>query len=398
MNQDTSNKSFDAIIIGAGAAGLMCGITSAQNGHRTLLLEHNNKIGKKIRISGGGRCNFTNIHAKAENYLSKNPHFCKSALACYHTDDFIKLVNKHNIRFHEKKLGQLFCDINAQEIIDMLRKECEEYNTTIKCDTTIVSIKKDDSQFIIKTTSEAYVTSNLVIATGGLSIPPLGATKFGYTIAKQFGHTLIPTEAALVPLTFASHDLEKFKPCAGISIDCNVSCNNHSFRENILFTHRGLSGPAILQISSYFKNDTPLIINLLPDDNAQELLDQNKHRKTTLSNFLHQYFAKRFVEHFVKAYFINKPLHKYTPKELETISNKLNHWSVQPNGTEGYAKAEVTTGGVNTNELSSKTMESKKEKGLYFIGEVLDVTGHLGGYNFQWAWASGFCAGNAINV
>ena len=393
--QTNNTISKDVIIVGGGAAGLMCAIEAGKRGRSVLLLEHNNSIGKKIRISGGGRCNFTNIHTTATNFVSNNPHFAKSALARFTPQDFCKLVNSYSIAYHEKKLGQLFCDKSAQDIIELLKKECRQYNAEIMLETTIESIVKKD-HFLVSTTKGLFKSESLVIATGGLSIPTLGATDFGYRIAKQFNIKINPYYPALVPLTFQEKDLRIFKELAGVSLDAIVSFKNVRFRENILFTHKGLSGPAILQISSYWKPKLPIEINLVPQENMTNILKSNQTQKTTLKNFLKDYLPSRLVEIISEHFFENKPLNSYSISKIENIGKFLNHWQVIPAGTEGYAKAEVTVGGVDTNELSSKTMETKKIPGLYFIGEVVDVTGHLGGFNFQWAWASGFAAGQYV--
>ena len=386
----------DVIVIGAGAAGLMCAIEAGKRGRAILVLEHNDAVGKKIRISGGGRCNFTNIHATPDNFLSQNPHFAKSALARYTPNDFCELVKKYEIAFHEKKLGQLFCDKNSQNIIDLLKKECAKYNVEIRVNTRVTHVRKTDV-FFLETTQGSLSSSSLVIATGGLSIPTLGATDFGYTIAKQFGLKVNPCRPGLAPLTFNDNDLRIFKEISGVSTDAIVSFKNISFRENILFTHRGLSGPAILQISSYWQPGEPIHINLLPDINLLDILkSRQKEDKTTLQVILKKYLPNRLVEILCDHFIESKILSQYLPKELERIADSLHRWEVFPAGTEGYAKAEVTVGGVDTDELSSKTMEAKKVPGLYFIGEAVDVTGHLGGFNFQWAWASGFAAGGYV--
>jgi len=388
-------STIDVIIVGAGAAGLMCAIESAKRGRSTVVIEHNSAIGKKIRISGGGRCNFTNFHANAGTFLSQNPHFAKSALARYTPDDFIALVHKYHIPFHEKKLGQQFCDTTSQDIIDLLKKECDQYKVKILLNTSIESVEKNE-RFELSTTSGLLEAESLVIATGGLSIPPLGATDFGYKIARHFGIKVNPCRPGLVPLTFQEKDLLLFKDISGVALDAIVSYNKISFRENILFTHRGLSGPAILQISSYWEPQQPISINLCPDKDMLEILKQHATEKITLKNFLKDHLPSRLVEIFCEHIFENKPLNQYSLKHLHEIVHVLHNWEITPAGTEGYAKAEVTVGGVDTDELSSKTMASNKIQGLYFIGEVVDVTGQLGGFNFQWAWASGFAAGQDV--
>ena len=387
--ENYKNMHYDVIIVGAGAAGLMAAATAAKRGRKTLLIEASNKIAEKIRISGGGRCNFTNINASPENYISNNPHFIKSALARYNQHDFIKLVESYDIAYHEKTLGQLFCDRSSAQIIDMLLSECNKYGVEILLNSSVSKITKNE-QFQIDLNGKSLTSESLIIATGGLSIPKIGASDFGYKIAKQFDLDIIAPKPALVPLTVTPEDLEFFKSLSGISIDAIVSYQNIAFRENILFTHRGLSGPAILQISSYLeKLPTIIKINLLPDLDLQKLLIENKHSKILLTNFLKNYLPHRFVDNYCEA----KRLVDHKPKELEIIAEKIHKFEAKIAGTEGYAKAEVTTGGVNTKELSSKTMASLKIPNLYFIGEIVDVTGWLGGYNFQWAWSSGYIAG-----
>lgn len=379
---------FDVIVVGAGAAGLMAAQVAGQRGRKVLLLELSGKIGEKIRISGGGRCNFTNFYASPKNYLSDNPHFAISPLARYTQHDFIKLVESHRIAYHEKTLGQLFCDGPSSQIINMLVKECERGSVTILLECKITNITKGD-KFTLTTTKGLFTAESLIIATGGLSIPKLGATDFGYKVAKQFGLKIIEPKPALVPITVRDN---AFNELSGISVP-SVVCNKlASFRENILFTHRGLSGPAILQISSYIKDPSTetISIDLLPDIDLKYILLGEKSSKALLSTLLKNYLPRRFVDH---AYAESKRLVDYKPKELEEIAHSLHNFNVALSGTEGYAKAEVTVGGVDTKELSSKTMASLKVPGLYFIGEVVDVTGWLGGYNFQWAWSSGHAAG-----
>jgi predicted Rossmann fold flavoprotein len=379
----------NTIIIGAGAAGLMCAIEAGKHGRKVLVIEYAEKIGKKILISGGGRCNFTNIYTKPENFISKNPHFCKSALARYTPQDFISLVEKHNIKYHEKKLGQLFCDNSAKEIINMLEKECNDAGVEILLNRTVNEIKKA-GKFVLETNKGEFECKSVVIATGGISIPQMGATDFGYKIARQFGIKITKIVPALVPFMLKE---KAFSEISGVSIDSIVSCNGTSFRENILFTHNGLSGPAILQISSYWDEGDAIRINLLPEQNIEKLIEENRSSKMMLDNFLSQFLPKRFVDIWSMMYFKPKSLNKLSANEIKKIAEMLHYWVLIPSGTEGFGKAEVTKGGVDTGELSSKTMECKKINGLYFIGEVVDVTGWLGGYNFQWAWASGFAAG-----
>ena len=385
------------IILGAGAAGLMCAAQAAKRGREVLVLDHANKPGKKILMSGGGRCNFTNLFVEPENFLSANSHFCKSALARYTQWDFLELIAKHNVAYHEKKLGQLFCDTSSRDILNLLLDECAEFGARIQLETTIEAIEKTAHGYALSTCKGSYECESLVIATGGLSIPTLGATGFGYQVATQFGHTLLPTRAALVPFTITDPALKTLcTELSGTSVeDCVVSCNDMSFKENILFTHRGLSGPAILQISSYWQPGDTVEINLLPHLHVPEFLsEQQKTRgNTELKTLLGELFTKKMAQLLCDSWFANKPLKQYTHTEIATIAQKLSAWRLVPAGTEGYRTAEVTLGGVNTKEVSSKTMESQKSKGLYFIGEVVDVSGHLGGFNFQWAWASAYaCA------
>lgn len=384
----------DVIIIGGGAAGLFCGMTAGRRGRSVLVIEHADKVGKKILISGGGRCNFTNIHTSPENFICGNRNFHKSALAGFKPADFIDLVEKHGIRYHEKKLGQLFCDDGSQQIVEMLLNECADAGVEIAVNFQVESIEKTN-HFMIRTSRGVYECDSLVIATGGLSIPKMGATDFGHQIARQFGHRVTELKPALVPFTLTDRDREKLSPLSGISIDATVRLRNHSFRENLLVTHQGLSGPSILQISSYWNPGESLDIDLIPGRNAEEILelemDTNKELKTVLSRF----WPARFAQAWTELNAGSKPMRQITRKEMRSISEKIHHWHLQPNGTEGYRKAEVTAGGVDTDDLSSKTMESRIVPGLYFIGEVVDVTGHLGGFNFQWAWASGFAAGKS---
>jgi predicted Rossmann fold flavoprotein len=380
----------DVIVIGAGAAGLLCAIEAGKRGRSVLVLEHAERVGKKIGISGGGRCNFTNIYTSPENYISANPHFCKSALARYTPTDFISLVEKHHIAYHEKKLGQLFCDGSSRQIIEMLLDECENAGVEIRCSCQVLRVKKETA-FSVETNQGSFRSSSLVVATGGLSIPTLGATDFGYHLARQFGLRIEETRPALVPLTLRSQS--PLTELSGISLDAVVDCLGTEFRENILITHRGLSGPAILQISSYWKPGATLSLNLLPEEDALDLLQQRRNSEIELVNLLAQYWPRRFAQVWCQLYAASKPVRQYGEKELSAIAQKIHHLQLVPAGTEGFRKAEVTAGGVATSELSSQTMEARSVPGLYFIGEVVDVTGHLGGYNFQWAWASGFVAG-----
>ncbi|MCB0728910.1 MAG: NAD(P)/FAD-dependent oxidoreductase [Ignavibacteriae bacterium] len=393
------NIKKDVVIIGGGAAGLMCAAEAGKRGRSVLVIEHAEKTGKKILISGGGRCNFTNKSVSSENFISRNPHFCKSALAGFTPDDFIALVEQYNISYHEKTLGQLFCDGSSRQIAAMLESECKDANVQIFLNCSVNELNKKVN-FELKTSHGNVTAGSVVIASGGISIPKMGATDFGYKIAKQFDIALTEIRPGLVPLTFSSEERNSFSELSGISIESIVTFNKTSFRENILFTHKGLSGPAILQISNYCETGKPVFINLLPDNNLAEIFtEQLKNKpapKIELTNFISNYFPKRFAEVFCKKYFEIKPLNQYSQKDLIYISGKFHKWEIIPSGTEGFDKAEVTLGGIDTNELSSKTMESKKVKGLYFIGEVVDVTGWLGGYNFQWAWASGVAAGKFV--
>ena len=382
---------FDAIIIGAGAAGLFCAATAVKRGRRILVLERNRQIGRKILISGGGRCNFTNKEVRAENFVSENPHFCKSALARYTSQDFVELVKWHRIEFYEKKLGQLFCRQSSRQIVEMLLDECLKAEIRTNC--AVTKISKNDV-FEVETNQGKFTAENLVIATGGLSFPKVGATAFGYEIARQFGLKTVPTRPSLVPLVFKNG--KNFGKLAGISIDANVETGKKHFRENILFTHRGLSGPAILQISNYWKKEKAVTIDLLPNENLLQVFEENRDSKQMLANFLNRFLPNRFVEIFAEQNLPAKHINQLSNKEIEQIAEKLNGWQVFFDETEGWHRAEVTLGGVSTGELSSQTMESKRVRGLYLIGEVVDVTGWLGGYNFQWAWSSGFAAGQNI--
>ncbi|WP_148661490.1 NAD(P)/FAD-dependent oxidoreductase [Roseateles chitosanitabidus] len=389
---------IDVVIIGAGAAGLMCAAHAGARGRRVLVIDHANKAGKKILMSGGGNCNFTNLYTEPANFLSQNKHFCKSALARYTQWDFIALVNKHQVPHHEKKLGQLFCDNKSIDILRMLLAECAAVNAEVKLDTAVETIEKVEGGYALQTSAGPMRCQSLVIATGGLSIPSMGATGFGYQVARQFGHELLPTRAGLVPFTITDQLKDLCNELSGTSVDCLVSCNGKSFRENILFTHRGLSGPAILQISSYWLPGQAVEINLMPDlDAAQWLAQQRNDRPNAeLRTLLGEVFTKKMATLIADQWFESKPIKQYTHAELERIATQLSAWQVVPAGTEGYRTAEVTLGGVDTKEVSSKTMESLKSPGLYFIGEVLDVTGHLGGFNFQWAWASGHAAAQFV--
>ncbi|MEP7212644.1 MAG: NAD(P)/FAD-dependent oxidoreductase [Acidobacteriota bacterium] len=383
---------YDVIVIGGGAAGLYCAIEAGKRGRRTLVIEHNAAMGRKIIISGGGRCNFTNLHTTHENFVSQNPHFAKSALARHTPADFVSLVRKHGIPYYEKKLGQLFCRDRSNAIVDMLVAECKDAGVRFSTSTTVTKIEKA-ANFELETSRGRMTASSVVVATGGVSFAKIGATDLGYRIAKQFGLKLTQTRPSLVPLT-----LERggWPELAGVSVDSSVSTDGAGFRENILFTHRGMSGPAILQISNYWKSGLPVTIDLLPGVDARELLTRNRASRRRIDNFLADHLPQRFVEQFVSANMPTKPLDQYSNLEIERAASALNGWQVTFAGTEGFDRAEVTLGGVSTAELSSQTMESKKTPGLFFIGEVVDVTGWLGGYNFQWAWSSGFAAGKAV--
>ena len=383
---------YDVIVIGAGAAGLMCATEAGKRGRSVLVLEHAERPGKKILISGGGRCNFTNVNAGPENYLSGNPDFCKSALARYTPADFIALVEKHGIPYHEKKLGQLFCDFSSRQIVELLQRECEAARVEIRLNCGVGAVTRNLA-FEVKTNQGDFTCASLVIATGGLSFPKIGATDFGYRMVRQFGLKLVPTRPGLVPLTFGAQEQSSFGQLSGISLDATATSNGASFRENILFTHRGLSGPAILQVSNYRGEDGPITLDLLPDQNSKNLFTQNRQTQKELKTLLGQFLPARFVQEWCARLAPSRPMNQYSVKELENIAQRLHQWEILPAGTEGYAKAEVTLGGLDTSELSSKTMEARKVPGLYFIGEVADVTGWLGGYNFQWAWASGHAAG-----
>jgi predicted Rossmann fold flavoprotein len=383
---------WDVIVIGGGAAGLFCAIEAGKRGRRVLVVEHGERIGKKISISGGGRCNFTNIYTSADNFISANPHFCKSALARYTPADFISLVEKHGVAYYEKKLGQLFCVGSSRQIIDMLQGECLDAGVEILCRCQVTSVQKENS-FRIETNQGSFISRSLVIASGGLSIPPMGATDFGYRIARQFGLRIEEPRPALVPLTLASRIQEQLTTLSGVSLDALVGCCGKEFRENILITHRGLSGPAILQISSYWRPTEPISINLLPDEDIFDILKRSQSSEIELANLLARRLPRSFALAWCELYVDSRPLKQYDTRELQGIAEKIHHMQLWPRGTEGFKKAEVTVGGVATTELSSQTMEARRVPGLYFIGEVVDVTGQLGGYNFQWAWASGYAAG-----
>ncbi|PJI50563.1 MAG: aminoacetone oxidase family FAD-binding enzyme [Pseudomonas sp.] len=401
VHEESTVLTSQVIIIGAGAAGLMCAMSAAARGRQVLLIDHANKAGKKILMSGGGRCNFTNMYCEPVNFLSHNPHFCKSALARFTQWDFIALVAKHGVPYHEKKLGQLFCDNKSSDILGLLLDECEQVGVDLRLDTSVIEIARlDEGGYQLQTSLGLVRCESLVIATGGLSIPTLGATGFGYQIARQFGHSVLPTRAGLVPFTLTDPQLKALcTELSGTSVeDCRVSCNGQSFVENILFTHRGLSGPAILQISSYWQPGDTISIDLLPRiDLPVWLAEQQRERPNSeLKTLLGELFTKKMAGLLAEQWFVSKPMKQYTPAELKAIAERLGDWQLVPAGTEGYRTAEVTLGGVDTREVSSKTLESLKSPGLYFVGEVLDVTGHLGGFNFQWAWASGYAAAQFV--
>jgi predicted Rossmann fold flavoprotein len=384
---------WDAIVVGAGAAGLMCAIEAGKRGRRVAVLEHNAEPGRKILISGGGRCNFTNLHTRPENFLSANPHFAKSALSRYSPADFVSLVRSYSICYHEKKDGQLFCDHSAREIVGMLLRECERADVRVFLSCHVEGVRHD-TRFAVSTSAGEFAAPALVIATGGLSIPKIGATDFGYRIAQQFGLRIVPCYPALVPLVFSPEDAQMFAGLAGVATDARVFNQRAGFSERMLFTHRGLSGPAILQISSYWRHGEGLSIDFLPG--VGDLLERKRTSpKMSLRAALEHHLPRRLAENLAGAR--NASLLGSMPdRELEQLETKVHGWRLRPAGTEGYQKAEVTGGGIDTNEISSRTMESRNIRGLYFVGEVVDVTGHLGGFNFQWAWASGFAAGQSI--
>ncbi len=386
---------YDVIIVGAGAAGMMSAIEVGKRGRKVLLVDHYKKIGEKIRISGGGRCNFTNIHTNPNKFLSQNPKYVRSALSQYTQNDFINLINKHEIKFHEKKLGQLFCDHSAQQIVEMLLKECEIAHVTILKEFIIKSVYKENDKYFVSTETNTYSSESLIVATGGLSVPKIGATSFGYEIAKKFDHDVIETLPALVPLTFNKKILEMCRELTGLSVEAIVSFNKTLFQEGMLFTHRGLSGPSILQISSYWKLGDNIIVNLSPKLNFYQLLEEKRklNPKFDILNIVSEILPKRLAQIICSENKVSGNISELSNKILKQLSENINNWLINPTGSEGYRTAEVTLGGVNTKELSSKTMMSNKHKNLFFIGEVVDVTGHLGGYNFQWAWSSGYVAG-----
>lgn len=401
----TQVTTTDVLIIGAGAAGLMCAASAGYRGRSVTVVDMGKKPGRKILISGGGRCNFTNQNAQPNHYICQNPHFVKSALSRYSADDFIELVDRHGVNYHHKTLGQLFCDNSAQDIVDVLLTECEWAGVTLDLRTEVLSVTKaDDQTYLVKTSAKSYQCQSLVVASGGLTMPKLGASPLGYKIAEQFGLNVLPTSAALVPFTLHDHDKQRFDGLSGISIDCNVSSENGtSFRENILFTHRGLSGPAILQISSFWQAGQAVTINLLPEHDLVNVINnwrENQAQKS-VKNLLATLLPKRFIEVLMTdetcaPIITDKAINQLSHNDINTLSNYLHHWQIKPNGTEGFRTAEVTLGGVDTDELSSKTFEAKHCSNLYFIGEVIDVTGFLGGFNFQFCWSSGVACGQVV--
>ncbi|MES0880333.1 NAD(P)/FAD-dependent oxidoreductase [Roseibium sp. SCP14] len=391
-------RDLDVLILGGGAAGLMCAIEAGKRGRKVLVIDHAKRPADKIRISGGGRCNFTNLHCSPANFLSQNPRFCVSALKRYTQQDFLKLVESHRISWHEKTLGQLFCDESAKDIIQMLLAELEAAGGTLQLETEVMAVSKPDDRFSVATSKGPLRAKSLVVATGGPSIPKMGATGFAYELAKQFDLSLVTPRAALVPLTFSDANKELCSSLSGISVDAKVSFQKTTFREGLLFTHRGLSGPSILQISSYWQEGKPISVNLVPEADVFETLRSARQEtpKQDLKTALGQLLPNRLVEALSQAFKLKGRLADQSDKVLRRAAEQLNRWQLTPVGTEGYRTAEVTLGGVDTRELSSKTLETSKVPGLYFIGEAVDVTGHLGGFNFQWAWSSGHAAGQVV--
>jgi predicted Rossmann fold flavoprotein len=387
---------FDVIVIGGGAAGMMAAATAGQRGRRVLIIEHYPVIGEKIRISGGGRCNFTNLHAGPAHYLSGNPHFARSALARYTAADFVALVERHGVRYHEKKLGQLFCDDSANRIITLLQDECAQGGVDWWQPCAVERVERGPGGFTVTTGRGAALAPALIVATGGLSVPKIGATPFAYRLAEQFGLAVVPPRPALVPLALAPDPLARYAALSGISVDAEVSCNGGRFRENILLTHRGLSGPAILQISSYWDGRTPITIDLLPGVDAQALLARPDDPRATVEALLARHLPRRFAQQWAVAHDAERAVRDLSHARVAALARELRQWALLPSGTLGWNKAEVTLGGVDTRELSSQTMEARSVRGLYVVGEAVDVTGWLGGYNFQWAWASGRAAGLAV--
>ncbi len=392
-------RTVDVVIIGAGASGLMCAIEAGRRGRTVLVLDHANKAGKKILMSGGGRCNFTNYSVEAENFLSQNAHFCKSALSRYTQWDFLALIQQHEVPYHEREHGQLFCNESARDVLNLLLTECDKAGVQIQLNTKIKALQQShDSSFVIKSHMQTISCQSLVVATGGLSIPKMGATPFGYKVAEQFGIKVVPTRAGLVPFTLHVADKEKFAALSGLALPCTISNARQNFTENLLFTHRGLSGPVALQMSSYWQEGEALSINLLPDMDLQKqlLAAQQEKIKLKLKNYLSQFLAKRLVPLFLPNDLLESALMDLSHQQIEFIAAQFHNWEVKPNGTEGYRTAEVTLGGVDCHAISSKTLQANEVAGLYFVGEVLDISGWLGGYNFQWAWASGWCAGQVV--
>ena len=390
------SSSFDAIVIGAGAAGMMCAAVAGNRGRRVLLIEHYRKLGEKIRISGGGRCNFTNLYCEPEHFLSQNPAFCRSALARFGARDFIALVERYGIGYHEKTLGQLFCDESATRIIAMLKSECDRGKVEWRMPCGVTGVQRHADGYAVTTEQGTFHSPAVVIATGGLTVPKIGATPFGYRVAQQFGLDVVPLRPALVPLALPARLLERFGALSGVAVDCRVACNAGAFRERLLFTHHGLSGPAILQISSYWRHGDTLEIDLMPDRDAEAWLLAERSSRQRMDNVLASVWPRRLAQTWCELNACAEPLNAIEVKRLREIVHGMHHWRIVPSGTLGYNKAEVTLGGVDTRALSSKTMQASSVAGLYFIGEVVDVTGHLGGFNFQWAWASGHAAGEAL--
>jgi predicted Rossmann fold flavoprotein len=389
---------LDALVIGGGAAGLMCALTAGRRGRRVRVIEHANRCGKKILMSGGGRCNFTNLGTTPQQFLSANPHFCKSALARFRPADFIAMVDAHGIAWHEKELGQLFCDDSSKQIVRMLLDECAEAGVQIDVGCAVQSVRHDGAGFVVQTALGTLRAPALVVATGGLSIPSMGASGFGYQLARQFGHELLPTRAGLVPLTLSGTHAERLCDLSGVALPVTAHCNGQRFSNSMLITHRGVSGPAILQISSYWEPGAALTLDLLPEQDAIAVLRQLRavrpaaELRSVLAELLPKRFAQRLCEHWIES----RPLRQFNEPELRAVAAQLQSWPLVASGSEGYRTAEVTLGGVDTRQLSSSTMQSTRQPGLYFIGEVVDVTGWLGGYNFQWAWASGHAAGSNV--
>jgi predicted Rossmann fold flavoprotein len=392
------NDRFDAIVLGGGAAGLMCALVAGRRGRRVLVLEHANRVGKKILMSGGGRCNFTNLGTSPSQFLSDNPRYCISALARYTPGDFLAMVERHGIAWHEKELGQLFCDVSSKQIVAMLEAECAAAGVEIRTGCAIAAVDHGDAGFKVVAGPQTLRAPALVVATGGLSIPAMGATGFGYELARRFGHEVLPTRAGLVPLTLSGIHQERVQDLSGVALPVAASCGKARFRNQMLITHRGLSGPAILQVSSYWQPGQALRIDLLPDlDVPAWLLDQQSQRPAVeLRTVLAEQLPRRFAQRLCEAWLPSRPLKQYRPAELAQVAAVLGDWPIVPSGSEGYRTAEVTLGGVDTRGLSSTTMASRHLPGLFFIGEVVDVTGWLGGYNFQWAWASGHAAGTSV--